>query len=122
MNGRDLLLRSLTAVGPAKPVGYLPLYAIKNLLGTTPEALTASATARGLAAVLFGPEACCIKSGALYVYDREALAVLLQTRSLRVRAAGLSLNPDAFVARIAAVWFERDHPAHPIIAAAFGEV
>ncbi len=28
---------------------------------------------------------------------------------------------DAFAAHIASTWFERGHPAHPIIAAAFGE-
>jgi hypothetical protein len=114
------LLGSLTEVGPAKPVGYLPLYTIRDLAQLTPESVAASATARGLAAALFGPSECCIKSGALYVYHREALAILLQEKAATVCAAGLPIDPDRFVARIASIWFEPDHPLYPVIVAAFG--
>lgn len=75
---RQALLRDLTEVGPTKPVGYLPLYTIREFVQLTPEAVAATATAHGLATAQFGPAACCIKSGALYFYDREALADLLQ--------------------------------------------
>ncbi|HEY0145477.1 MAG TPA: hypothetical protein VGB93_04870, partial [Methylovirgula sp.] len=83
--------------------------------------VAASALTRGLAAIQFPPEACCIQSGALYVYDRAALAALLQVRAVAAAAAGLPVRVDAFAAHIASTWFERGHPAHPIIAAAFGE-
>jgi hypothetical protein len=115
------LLRSLMDVGSCKPVGYLPLYTIQKFLNRTPEAVAAAAAARGLATVQFAPTACCIKSGALFVYHREALAALLQARANSVRDAGLPLDPDIFVTHIAAVWFDQDHPAYPIIAAAFGD-
>jgi hypothetical protein len=46
---RQALLRSLTEVGPSKPVGYLPLYTINDFVQLTPEAVAAAATARGLA-------------------------------------------------------------------------
>ncbi|SDR64238.1 hypothetical protein SAMN05519103_09566 [Rhizobiales bacterium GAS113] len=118
---RQTLLRSLTEVGPSKPVGYLPLYTIKDFVQLTPEAVAAAATARGLATAQFGPKVCRIKSGALYVYHREALANLLQARAEPISAAGLPLDPDRFVAYIAAVWFGEDHPAHPIIATVFGD-
>jgi hypothetical protein len=111
----------LLEVGPTKPVAYLPLYTIEEFVKMTPETVVAAATARGLATAQFGPEACCIKSGALYVYDREALADLLQESADASAAAGLPSDPDRFVAHIAAVWFDRDHPAHPLIARAFGE-
>ncbi len=120
-NERRALLPSLTEVGPSKPVGYLPLHTIEEFVQLTPEAIAAAAAARGLATAQFGPTACCIKSGALYVYHREALATLLQERADAARAAGLPLDPDRFVAHIANVWFDKDHPSYPIIATAFAD-
>jgi hypothetical protein len=118
---RSALLRDLTEVGPSKPVGYLPLYTLKKFVRTTPEALAAAAGARGLATAQFTPANSRIKSGALYVYHREALADLLQANATTARAAGLPLEPDDFIARITAVWFEKNHPAYAVIAAAFGD-
>ncbi len=118
---RRALLRSLTTVGPSKPVGYLPLNTIENIARLDPGAVAAAAQARGLATERFHPSVCCIKSGALYVYHREALAALLLANADAVHAAGLPLDPGDFVARIASVWFEQNHPARPIIAIAFGE-
>jgi hypothetical protein len=119
---RKALLRSLTDVGPAKPIGYLPLYTITDFAQLSPEAIAADAKARGLAVAQFGPDMCCIKSGAFYVYDSKALASLLQAQADAVSNAGLPLDPDRFVAHIAAMWYAADHPAYPIIASAFGEV
>ena len=115
------LLRSLTEVGSTKLVGYLPLYTIRDFVKLPPETIAADATARGLVAAQFGPDTCCIKSGALYVYDREALAKFLQAQADAVSDAGLPPDPDRFIAHIAAVWYAEDHPAHPIITKAFGE-
>jgi hypothetical protein len=115
------LLRSLTEVGARKSVGYLPLYTIRDFVRRDAADVAADAVARGLVATLFGPKECCIKSGALYVYDREALARLLQARSEVLVREKLPLDPEPFLAHIAAVWFEPDHPAHPVIAAAFGD-
>ena len=116
---RSALLRDLTEVGPCKPVAYLPLYTIEKFLRTTPEALAAAA--RGLATAQFTPKDCRIKSGALYVYHRETLADLLRANAKAACAAGLPLEPDDFIACIAAVGFEKNHPAYPVIAAAFGD-
>src|SRR5262245_61627149 len=118
---RQTLLRSLTDVGTSKPVGYLPLHTIKDFVRLSPEAVAGAATARGLATAQFGPDTCCIKSGALYVYHRDALAKLLGARADVISAAGLPLDPDRFVAHVATVWFAADHPVRPIIAAAFGD-
>jgi hypothetical protein len=114
------MLRCVLEVGQSKPIGYLPLSDIRAAKSAS-EIVAVSALARGLAAIQFPPEVCCIESGALYIYDRAALAALLKERACAAAVAGLPLQPDAFVAHIAANWFERDHPAHPIIAAAFGE-
>jgi hypothetical protein len=116
------LLRSLTGVGAAKPVGYLPLHAINDFAQISADVIVSDAEARGLVATQFGPDVCCIKSGALYVYDREALADLLRAQADAVSVAGLPHDPDRFVAHIAAVWYAEDHPAYAIIAKAFGEV
>ncbi|MBY3464216.1 hypothetical protein HFN80_09340 [Rhizobium laguerreae] len=45
---QNALLRDLTGVGPSKIVGYLPIYTIRQFLGTTPKALAAAAATRGL--------------------------------------------------------------------------
>ncbi len=118
---RKMLMRSLTEVGPAKPVGYLPLRTIKDFVKLSPDTIAADAAKHGLAMAQFDPKTCCIKSGALYVYDRESLAKLLQAQADAVSVAGVPHDPDRFVAHIAAVWYAEDHPAYPIIAKAFGE-
>ncbi|MDR3468225.1 MAG: hypothetical protein P4M07_20010 [Xanthobacteraceae bacterium] len=118
---RRAMLESLTDVGPSKPVGYLPLYAIRDFVRLSPKAVAADAAARGLAAARFGTKQCRIKSGALYVYHREALAGLLQARADVLDAAGLPRDPDGFVAHIAAVRYEADHPVHAVIKAAFAD-
>ncbi|HZR73731.1 hypothetical protein [Bradyrhizobium sp.] len=117
----DRSLRSLAEVGPAKPVGYLPLDTIRNFTTLSVEAVANEARARGLAAAQFDSDACCIKSGALYVYDREALAKVLKAQAGAVAIAGLPNEPDRFVAQIASVWYPEDDPAYRVIAAAFGE-
>ncbi len=119
---RERLLLSLSQVGPNKTIGYLPLYTIRDFVQLSPETIAADAAARGLASEQFGPEKCCIKSGALYVYDREGLTQLLATYAGTLEADNLPLDPDRFVAHIAAVWFQPNHPAYAVIAAAFGEI
>lgn len=107
---RQSLLSSLTQVRPKKPVGYLPLYTLRDIAKADPGRIAVDARARGLAAAQFGPAECCIKSGALYMGSVGTLT-----------AAGTPTNPDMFVAYIAAVWIEPDHPAYPLVAKAFGE-
>ena len=115
------VLSSLNRVGPTKAIGYLPLYTITNVLQLVPETLATQAEARGLAAILLGPEQCCIKSGALYVYDRDALASILQDAADPLVRLNVPLDPDPFVQHIAANWFEPDHPVCAIIAIAFAD-
>ncbi len=118
---RRAFLRDVTSVGPQKPVGYLPLYTIRDFVRLSPKAVAAEARARGLTTAQFSPEQSCIKSGALYVYHRDALTALLQSHAATVTGAGLSLDPDSFVSCIAADWVDHDNPLHVVIRAAFGE-
>ena len=116
----ELLLRSLSQVGPDKPIGYLPLRTIRRLAKVLPASVASDALDRGLVPAEFGPAECCIKSGALYVYHREALARLLRANTPILTATNLPLEPEGFVAFIAANWLEPNHPAYPVIVEAFG--
>lgn len=118
---RERILRNLTGVGPAKPIGYLPLYTIGDVLGADPARLAAQARTRGLSAIVLAADHCCIKSGALYVYDRAALRRLLRDSASHVQRSGLSGQPDRFIKQIALRWFKPDDPIFPVIRAAFGE-
>lgn len=119
---RERLLLDLSQVGPNKTIGYLPLYRVRDFVQLSPDVIAADAAVRGLASELFGPAKCCIKSGALYVYDLKGLSRLLATHADSLEAENLPLDLDRFVARIAEVWFQPDHPACVVIAAAFGEI
>jgi hypothetical protein len=118
---RVAILGSLNRVGPGKAVGYLPLYTIIDVIQASPETLSAEAEARGLTAMRLGPEQCCIKSGALYVFDRDALASVLGEASDTLVEFWVPGTSNAFVECIAAHWFELDHPVYKTIRLAFGE-
>jgi hypothetical protein len=117
----NAILDSLSRVGPAKPVAYLPLHTIRNILHMNPQALAQDAEVKGLGAALFGPDQCCIKSGALYIFDRQSLENLLRLSRSILSESGWPLDPDPFVARIALEWIDHTHPVAPIIKRAFGE-
>jgi hypothetical protein len=118
---KSSILSSLTQVGPAKPIGYLPLYTIRDILQMEPRALARDAQARGLSAALLGPDRCCIKSGALYLFDRKSLEQLLQSSRQILSASRWPPDPEQFVARIAREWLDQAHPVTPVIRRAFGE-
>jgi hypothetical protein len=115
------ILSSLTWIGPAKPIGYLPLYTIRDVLQMDPHALAHEAEVNGRSAALFGPDQCCIKSGGLYIFDRQSLETLLQSSSSILSANRWPLDPDQFVARIAREWIDQAHPVASVIRRAFGD-
>jgi hypothetical protein len=86
-----------------------------------PHAVVRDAQAKGISAVLFGPDQCCIKSGALYLYDQQAVEHLTQSSGSILSASGWPLDADQFVARIAREWIDPAHPLAPVIRQAFGE-
>jgi hypothetical protein len=104
------------------PIGYLPLYTIRDILKMETHALAQDSAAKGLSAALFGPAQCCIKSGALYLFDRQSLELLLQSSRPILSASRWPLDPDQFVGRIAPKWIDPGHPVTPVIKRAFGEV
>jgi hypothetical protein len=109
----EQLLLSLSGVGPKKPIGYLPLYTLRDIARLKPELVAADAVALGLAAAQFDPDECCIKSGALYVYDRLALSAILRGWASTLEAEQIPSDPDRFVAYVAANWLELLMPPTP---------
>ena len=115
------ILNSLADIGAEKPHGYLPLYTVRDVLHLDPHALAREAESKGLPTVIVGADECCIKSGALYVFDRAALQRILQSPPATSLSSGWPLSVDQFVARIGGDWVEPTHPVAPVIQRAFGE-
>jgi hypothetical protein len=118
---RNAILSGLARVGPGKPIGYLPLYTIRDVLEMEPTAIVREAEGKGLSAALFGPDQCCIKSGALYLFDRQALGQLIESSKTILSAGNWPLDPDQFVSRIAREWIDGEDPVTAVIRRAFGE-
>ena len=115
------VLESLTLVGPAKSVGYLPIQTVTQVLGLNVGDVITQAMARGLKAILIGPHHCCIKSGALYVFDAVALEAVLRVGAVTLEQVSAPADPEMFVRFVARDWFAPDHPIMPIIRAAFAD-
>jgi hypothetical protein len=113
------ILNSLTAVGPEKAIGYLPLYTIRDILQLRPEQVVQASEARGLKTFIAAPAQ--VKSGALYVYHRDTLSQLLLESRKIVVSAGAPSDADGFVELIASKWFDPGHPLCPLIALAFND-
>jgi hypothetical protein len=118
---RRALVSCLRDVGPRKPVGYLPLDTLRLFAKVRLADMVRDAARRGLEVAVFRPKQCCIKSGALYLYDRAALSALLDANADLLTASGISAEPKRFVAYIAANWLEPTHPACVVIAKAFAD-
>ncbi|GAA0575212.1 hypothetical protein GCM10009416_12300 [Craurococcus roseus] len=118
---RERVLGSLRRVGRDKGIGYLPLYTIRDVLSLDVADLAAEVESRALSALVLGPAECCIKSGALYVFDHQRLAALLAIYSETVASSGWPTEPDSFVRAIAAHWVGPEDSILPVIRKAFGE-
>jgi hypothetical protein len=118
---RTSVLDDLTRVGPDKALGYLPLQTISRVLGLNVEDVIANERSRGLAALLLGPERCCINSGALYVYDPVALDAILRSSRSMLERAGFPTSAEPFIRTIAREWLNSDHPLMPLVKAAFAD-
>ncbi len=115
------VLESLTRVGPEKAVGYLPLSTVQNLLELDVDDVIAGAIARGLKALRLEEGDCCVRSGALYLYDPAALERVLGLAETTLMELGFPIDAEGFVRAIARDWLPYDHPAVPIIRAAFAD-
>jgi len=111
----------LYLVGAAKPLGYLPLDTILSA-GYTPARVAAELEVCGLGTRLCAAEECRIASGALYVWDRDALGKLLNANRNVLDDAGWPCEADEFVQRVIGEHiFNGNSKLSSLIARAFGE-
>lgn len=118
------VMRDLRDVGPAKPMGYLPIRGITRFCGIPLAEAIADVQARGLAWRVVGePPASSVASGALYVWDRAALGALLDANRDILMIADWPLDPDVFVAKVDRVTVHEEvFPAlYELIGAAFAD-
>ncbi|MBW9072833.1 MULTISPECIES: hypothetical protein [Agrobacterium] len=116
------ILQGHVQLGPEKPVSYLPLNTIENMLGLTVDRYREMLRAGGNESMLFEDQQCAINSGAVYGYNVPALGVLLRQFNSILIANGWPDAPEQFVEKIARNWVEDvDAPLLLIIRAAFGD-
>ncbi len=93
---KDKDLLDLRRVGRDKPIGYLQLGSLQ-VRGYTVDKVQQELEARGLKTLVLSDEESDIESGALYVWDHEALGVLLKNNHTILDEAGWPSEPEAFV-------------------------
>ena len=102
-------------------MGYLPLATLKNHLARDIGEVVDSFEKRGLKVKVFQMDDCCIKSGAIYIYDPSALQNILNAASHVLKKNEWPVVAESFVAKVAEFWVEQTHPVHPVIRRAFGD-
>lgn len=117
----ERILRDHLRVDEGKPVSYLPIGTIKNVIGIPVEEYVRMAKGKGLMCDVFSPEETCIKGGAVYVYDAVALQnVLEKNRDILEEMSWPRWAPE-FVRRIAKEWLDEEGDILRIIRSAFGD-
>ncbi len=118
---RKRLLHDHLAVGPHKPVSYLPLKTVETVLRLTISDYKAMIENAGNRCAIFGPGKSFLESGGAFAYSIPDLASVLGAHRDLLIANGWPLLPDEFVERIALEWVSEDHPIKPVIQVAFGD-
>ena len=115
------MIESHAKVGRLKPVSYLPLKTIENVVGITTAAYQAAVEENGNKFIVLGPDECCIESGAAYAYSEADLTALLESHKDLLRTYGWPTDPADFVRRLGSEWLPQDDPVMPVVMAAFGD-
>jgi hypothetical protein len=108
-------------LGPKKPVSYLPLRTIEEIIGLTVPEYVSLIAKSGNKAIVFSPGRCCINSGAVYAYNYLYLSDVLHDDVDTLSKNGWPSDPDTFIVRIAREWVDTGHPVMPIIKKSFGD-
>jgi hypothetical protein len=108
-------------VGPEKPVSYLPIRTVENVLGITLSAYRLLIENQGNRCAVFQPEDCCINSGAIYAYSEPDLVNILRNNHEVLIKHGWPIVPSDFIRRIASEWLGEESPIEPIVRKTFGE-
>ena len=108
-------------VGPNKPMGYLPKYTVKVLLKEDLHLLKRQFRSKGIKFRFFSKKRARIWSGAVYVYDHDAVAQIVEKYRVQLKEHNWPTKPDRIVARIASHWLSMSHPLHQFIKDLFGD-
>lgn len=109
-------------VGPRKPLSYLPLNTIENVLKMTLSEYRSLVQKAGNESVLLDTSCCCISSGAVYAFNEKYLNEVLAKNVELLTHLGWPLSSRDFIKRIATEWFDESHPIFPVIRESFGDI
>ena len=115
------ILDSHLNIEKEKSVSYLPIKTIEGVIGITISAYKFMIENRGNQAVVFSSDECCIKSGAVYAYNRVYLDAVLKENQDVLSRNGWPIVSEDFIKRIASEWLDDESPIMPVVKRAFGE-
>jgi hypothetical protein len=115
------ILDSHLSVGWKKPVSYLPIRTVENVIGITVSAYKSMIERIGNKCFVFSAADCCINSGAVYAYSYTDLNNILKDEYDVLSKHRWPTVPEDFIKRMASEWIEDESPILPVIKKAFGE-
>jgi hypothetical protein len=115
------ILDSHLNVGREKPVSYLPIRTVEEVLGITVPGYRSMIAKLGNQSSVFSADECCIKSGAVYAYSYSDLGDFLQQNQVILYENGWPAIPADFIRRIASEWLDDENPILSVVRKAFGE-
>lgn len=113
-------LRDLERVGPHKPVGYMPLKFLE-LRGHSISELQKMFEAKGLKTCVLPPTDSGTYSGALYVYDEQALSKHLEHSKAILAEAGWPTDVESFIRDVDSVIAPTKTALFDVVADAFAD-
>jgi len=119
---RQEMVRDHIHVGPRKPLSYLPLNTIENLMGMTVQEYQSQISKAGNDCILLDESCRCISSGAVYAFSEKYLDEVLISNAELLSLLGWPLGSRDFIKKIVAEWVDEGHPIWPVIRQAFGDV
>lgn len=115
------ILDSHLNVGKEKPVSYLPIKTVEDVIRISVRAYESMIESMGNRSSIFPPEECCINSGAVYVYNNLYLDKILKDNIKILSKNDWPDNAEGFIRKIASEWLDDESPIMPIIKKVFGE-
>lgn len=115
------ILDSLDRVGKTKAIGYLPLDTVSKIAKISIPDLEKKYLQHGLCVQVLDENETCIRSGAIFVYDRPALLGICREFEALLIDLSWPMEADAIVMKIAREWFPENDSIMPFIRAIYGD-
>ena len=116
---RDMLLRHVT-LSDDQLVSYLPISTVAGVLGLNVDSYCMLATQFGNKYLVVQPEASCIRSGAVYIYDERRVSAVLAQYQSSLEERNWPTSPREFLTNIATTWYDEGCFVMPVIRRLFG--